>query len=87
MPDENEDFELPSESPDRPDRPDAPRAASSGLERPLTTEAMPHSVTCPFCDSPDTEQFSAFGSALSVSQYYCRACHTVFEWMKWRKGG
>ena len=84
MPDENEDLEFASEGPDSPD---APRSASSGLDRPLTTEAMPHSVTCPFCDSPDTEQFSAFGSALSVSQYYCRSCHTVFEWMKWRKGG
>ena len=28
---------------------------------------------------------SAFGSALSVSQYYCRTCRTVFEWMKWRE--
>lgn len=61
------------------------REARSGLERPLASEAMPHSVVCPFCDSPDTEQFSAFGSALSVSQYYCRDCRTVFEWMKWRK--
>jgi len=62
------------------------REANSGLERPLASDAMPRSVDCPFCDSSDTEQFSAFGSALSVSQYYCRDCHTVFEWMKWRKG-
>ncbi|MGD8495531.1 MAG: hypothetical protein PVF05_05025 [Gemmatimonadales bacterium] len=53
------------------------------LKRPLSSSAMPESVTCPFCDSDDTEQFSAFGSALSVSQYYCRSCRTVFEWMKW----
>jgi hypothetical protein len=46
---------------------------------------MPECVECPFCLGLDTEQFSAFGSALSVSQYYCRACRTVFEWMK-RKG-
>jgi hypothetical protein len=22
---------------------------------------------------------------LSVSQYWCRKCRTVFEWMKWRE--
>jgi hypothetical protein len=27
---------------------------------------------------------TAFGSALSVSQYWCRPCRTVFEFMKWR---
>lgn len=43
---------------------------------------MPDSVECPFCQGEETEQFSAFGSALSVSQYYCRTCRTVFEWMK-----
>jgi hypothetical protein len=32
----------------------------------------------------ETEQFSGFGSQLSVSQYYCRPCRTVIEWMKWR---
>lgn len=53
------------------------------LDRPLSSRAMPDSVTCPFCDGTDTEQFSAFGSAVSVGQYYCRACRTVFEWMKW----
>jgi hypothetical protein len=26
---------------------------------------------------------AAFGSALSVSQYWCRSCRTVFEYMKW----
>lgn len=54
------------------------------LARPLPNEAMPTAVQCPFCRGSDTEQFSAFGSALSVSQYYCRPCRTVFEWMKWR---
>ena len=52
------------------------------LGRPLRSEAMPGAVRCPFCEGEDTEQFSAFGSALSVSQYYCRTCRTVFEWMK-----
>jgi sarcosine oxidase delta subunit len=45
---------------------------------------MPAAVECPFCDGIETEQFSAFGPAVSVSQYYCRNCRTVFEWMKWR---
>lgn len=55
------------------------------LARPLSSAAMPGSVTCPFCDGTETEQFSAFGSAVSVGQYYCRSCRTVFEWMKWRR--
>ncbi len=58
----------------------------SGLGKPLNSEVIPASVTCPFCDGTETEQFSAFGSALSVSQYWCRTCRTVFEWMKWRDG-
>jgi hypothetical protein len=45
---------------------------------------MPDAVECPFCRGLETQQFSAFGSALSVSQYYCRRCRTVFEWMKRR---
>ncbi len=52
------------------------------LAEPLRSDAIPDTVRCPFCETTDTEQFSAFGSALSVSQYYCRTCRTVFEWMK-----
>ena len=52
------------------------------LREPLRSAALPDTVQCPFCDGIETEQFSAFGSALSVSQYYCRSCRTVFEWMK-----
>ncbi len=47
-------------------------------------EALPASVECPFCGGEETEQFAAFGSAVSTSQYYCRPCRTVFEYMKWR---
>lgn len=54
------------------------------LDTPLHSDAIPASVECPFCRESETEQFSAFGSALSVSQYYCRKCRTVFEWMKHR---
>ena len=52
------------------------------LGAPLQSAAIPDAVACPFCDGRETEQFSAFGSALSVSQYYCRTSRTVFEWMK-----
>lgn len=62
---------------------EAGRKTGTGIRDSLTSEAMPASVACPFCDGSETEQFSAFGSALSVSQYYCRDCRTVFEWMKW----
>lgn len=51
-------------------------------DRPLHSDALPESARCPFCGGRETEQFSAFGSALSTSQYYCRRCHTVFEFMK-----
>ena len=57
-------------------------AARRSLGSTLHSGAMPDSVECPFCLGRETEQFSAFGSALSVSQYYCRTCRTVFEWMK-----
>lgn len=43
---------------------------------------LPESVPCPFCDSRETELHSAFGSALSVVTYWCRGCHTAFEWIK-----
>lgn len=59
--------------------------ASPDLDRTLESREMPDSVTCPFCDGDDTEPFSAFGSSLSVSQYYCNGCRSVFEWMKWRR--
>ncbi len=55
----------------------------SRLEEPLPCGDVPESVDCPHCQGHETELFAAFGSALSVSQYYCRACRTVFEYMKW----
>lgn len=42
----------------------------------------PESVVCPFCHSTDTELLSLFGAQLSTVQYYCRACHTPFEYLK-----
>ncbi|MGH7503185.1 MAG: hypothetical protein ACREL7_15775 [Longimicrobiales bacterium] len=44
---------------------------------------LPERVTCPFCGGDDTGLHSAFGPQLSVASYWCRACHTAFEWLKW----
>jgi len=58
----------------------------TALDEALRSAALPDDLECPFCGSADTEPFSAFGSALSTSQYYCNGCRTVFEFMK-RRGG
>jgi transposase-like protein len=51
----------------------APERADDGRQTPQ----------CPFCRSRDTELYALFGSLLSTSQYYCKGCRTVFEWIKW----
>ncbi|MDT8435880.1 MAG: hypothetical protein RRA92_03900 [Gemmatimonadota bacterium] len=56
------------------------------LGGPLPGAGVPACVPCPHCGGADTELMTAFGSALSVSQYWCRPCRTVFEFMKWRAG-
>lgn len=40
-------------------------------------------MRCPHCGSIDVELESAFGGNLMSRQFYCRGCHTVFEWVKW----
>lgn len=44
---------------------------------------LPERVRCPFCDGDDTELHSPFGTALTVATYWCLACRTAFEWVKW----
>ena len=61
-----------------------PRKAAARSDTPLVSDALPESVACPFCDGLETEQFSAFGGQASTSQYYCRPCRTVFEYLRWR---
>lgn len=56
------------------------RANDEQWVRPADARAA--TVACPFCRSTDTELLSLFGSQLSTTQYYCRACHTPFEYMK-----
>ncbi len=46
------------------------------------TPTSPNRVRCPFCHSSDTERLALFGSQLSTAQYYCRACHTPFEYVR-----
>ena len=46
----------------------------------------PPSIRCPHCDSADVELEAPFGGSLMSRQYYCRACRTVFEWIKWEPG-
>ncbi|RMF66417.1 MAG: hypothetical protein D6743_06415 [Calditrichaeota bacterium] len=38
---------------------------------------------CPFCGSTAVEKRADFATALMVSQYYCVACNSYFEWVKW----
>ena len=39
-------------------------------------------VACPHCGSTDVEVEAPFGSQLMTTQYWCRACRTVFERLK-----
>jgi ring-1,2-phenylacetyl-CoA epoxidase subunit PaaD len=39
-------------------------------------------LTCPRCDSLDTERISAFGSTACKALYRCRACREPFEYFK-----
>ena len=45
---------------------------------------MPPAPACTFCGGTETEMMNAFGSQLSVATYWCRACRSPFEFMKWR---
>ena len=45
----------------------------------ISNETAKRPITCPYCDSTDTEFFSLYGNSLLSSQYVCCACHTVFD--------
>jgi hypothetical protein len=55
-----------------------PESRQRQPQRPAPAEAAP----CPFCHSTETEVLSLFGSQLSTMQYYCRTCHTPFEYIR-----
>ena len=40
------------------------------------------SVTCPYCDSHDTERRSEFGSTACKAIHFCRSCRQPFEEFK-----
>lgn len=44
---------------------------------------LPAAPQCVFCGGTETELFSIFGGQLSTATYWCRHCHTAFEWFKW----
>jgi transcription elongation factor Elf1 len=50
-----------------------------------TPDVLPSSPPCPFCSGTETEIMNAFGAHASVSTYWCRACGSPFELMKWRR--
>ncbi len=47
----------------------------------LPREHMPQ-VECAFCGSSDTEPTGIYGCHMMLSQYYCRGCHSSFEWVR-----
>ena len=50
-------------------------------------DGLPESAPCPFCEGRDTYLLNPFGGQLSVAQYWCRACRTGFEYIKWEGPG
>ncbi|MCE2397739.1 MAG: hypothetical protein J4F34_01655 [Gemmatimonadetes bacterium] len=38
---------------------------------------------CPFCGSTRTELMSLFGSHASLSTFWCAACRSPFEVLRW----
>ncbi|MCG3118226.1 MAG: hypothetical protein ALAOOOJD_00389 [bacterium] len=40
-------------------------------------------VACPFCGATETRRETDFGTTLAYAQFYCHACRTPFEWIKW----
>lgn len=67
--------------------PEEAREASSNAaaRREESPDSMPEAPPCPFCDGTETEIMNAFGSHASVSTYWCRACRSPFEMMRWRR--
>ena len=60
-----------------------PGSATDALGRSISPQGLPATPPCPFCEGMQTELQSAFGSQLSVATFWCRACRSPFEFMKW----
>ncbi|MDZ7781043.1 MAG: hypothetical protein U5R14_14070 [Gemmatimonadota bacterium] len=67
--------------------PDTARDEADDAEarREESPDSLPTAPPCPFCDGQETEIMNAFGSHASVSTYWCRACGSPFEIMRWRR--
>ena len=48
-------------------------------------EIPPEAVdaACPHCGARNTELESLFGGSVSEVMLRCRACQTIFHWVKW----
>lgn len=64
----------------------APSSSFDAAARRDEAPSLPAAPPCPFCEGAETELMNAFGSHASVSTYWCRACRSPFEVMKWGKG-
>jgi hypothetical protein len=53
--------------------------------RPPSFEAPPEALgaACPHCGTCNAEVESLFGGSVSEMMLRCRACMTVFHWVKW----
>lgn len=61
-----------------------PRSGSARRRRHeavLPRERMPV-VECAFCGGDQTEPASIYGCHMMTAQYYCRACRSVFDWVR-----
>lgn len=61
------------------------RADDAEARREEAPDSLPSAPPCPFCDGEETEIMNAFGAHASVSTYWCRACRSPFEIMRWRR--
>lgn len=66
---------------------DTPLPGGAGSNYRAADFGLPETVACPFCEQEDSELHNPFGSQLSVATYWCFACHTAFEWLKWEGPG
>jgi len=64
--------------------PDLQRSESREARERETPQMMPRTPECPFCAGQDTEIMNAFGAHASVSTYWCLACRSPFEMMRWQ---
>jgi ring-1,2-phenylacetyl-CoA epoxidase subunit PaaD len=62
--------------------PERSAEGNGGDASPLPFSAAARAVPCPYCDSSDTEQKSAFGSTPCKALHFCRACRQPFEHFK-----